>query len=128
MINVFLLCYCFRCAYFSMKDCTSTDACYPSSSNWYYSADHCPFLKIISSLSTYVTCQSNPWDGTLKTGYALFFAKPCNKIQIKKRKILSVLSGLPHLFFLDGRKQTLRPDDCRIELWTNPRWGGSSSL
>ena len=42
------------------------------------------------------------------------FAKPCNKIQIKKRKIASVLSGLPHLFFLDGRKQTLRPDDCRI--------------
>ena len=42
------------------------------------------------------------------------FAKPCHKIQIKKRKIASVLSGLPHLFFLDVRKQTLRPDDCRI--------------
>ena len=42
------------------------------------------------------------------------FAKPCDKIQIKKRKITSILSGLPHLFFLDGRKQTLRPDDCRI--------------
>ena len=42
------------------------------------------------------------------------FAKPHDKIQIKKTKIASVLSGLPHLFFLDGRKQTLRPDDCGI--------------
>ena len=42
------------------------------------------------------------------------FAKPCDKIQIQIRKIASVLSGLPHLFFLDGRKQTLRPDDCGI--------------
>ena len=25
------------------------------------------------------------------------FAKPCDKIQIRKRKIASVLSGLPHL-------------------------------
>ena len=68
MINVFLLCYCFRYAYFSMKYCTSRDACYSCSSNRYWSADHCPLLKIISSLSTYVTCQSNPWERTLKTG------------------------------------------------------------
>ena len=44
------------------------------------------------------------------------FAKPCDKIQIRKRKIASVLSGLPHLFFLGSRKQTLRPEDCRISL------------
>ena len=42
------------------------------------------------------------------------FAKLCDKIQIKIRKITSNLSGLPHLFFLDGRKQTLKPDDCRF--------------
>ena len=55
-------------------------------------------------------------------------AKPCDTIQIKQRKIARILSGLPHLFFLDGRKQTLKPDDCRIELWANFGWGGRSSL
>jgi len=44
----------------------------------------------------------------------LLFPKPCNKIQIQKRKIAKILSGPPHFFFLDGRKQTLRPNDCRI--------------
>ena len=42
------------------------------------------------------------------------FPKPCDKIQIQKRKIATILSGLPHFCVLDGRKHTLRPDDCRI--------------
>ena len=56
--------------------------------------------------------QALGWNSKNRLGS--LFAKPCDKIQIKKRKITSILSGLPHLFFLDGRKQTLRPDDCRI--------------
>ena len=42
------------------------------------------------------------------------FPKPCDKIQIQKRKIATVLSGLPRFCVLDGKKHTLRPDDCRI--------------
>ena len=42
------------------------------------------------------------------------FPKPCDKIRIQKRKIATILSGLPHFCVLDGRKHTLRPDDCRI--------------
>ena len=42
------------------------------------------------------------------------FASPAIKYKSKKKKIAMILSGLPHFFFLDGRKQTLRPDDCRI--------------
>ena len=49
-----------------------------------------------------------------KTRLGPLFAELCDKIQIKIRKIASTVLGLPYLFFLDGRKQTLKPDDCRF--------------
>ena len=65
------------------------------------------FVNIFNIPEQALGCNSNNRSGPL-------FAKPCDKIQIKKRKIATILSELPHLFFLDGRKQTLRPDDNSI--------------
>lgn len=76
----------------------------------------CRSLSFVGNNQQFVnTCQMPEqalgWNSKNRLGS--LFAKPCDKIQIKQRKTM-ILSGLPHLFFLDGRKQTLRPDDCRI--------------
>ena len=76
----------------------------------------CRSLSFVGNNQQFVnTCnmpeQALGWNSTNSLGS--LFAKPCDKIQIKTRQTM-ILSGLPHLFFLDGRKQTLRPDDCRI--------------
>ena len=76
----------------------------------------CRSLSFVGNNQQFVnTCnmpeQALGWNS--KNSLRSLFAKPCDKIQIKTRKTM-ILSGLPHLFFLDGRKQTLRPDDCRI--------------
>ena len=73
----------------------------------------CRSLSLVGNNQQFVnTCnmpeQALGWNSKNRLGP--LFAKPCNKIQIKKRKIATFLSGLPHLFFLDGRKQTLRQD------------------
>ena len=86
MINVFILCYCFRYVHFRLKDCAQRDAYYSSSSNRYCSADHCPLLEMISSLSAYVTRQGKPWHATLKTGQALFLSSPAIKYKSNKEK------------------------------------------
>ena len=77
----------------------------------------CRSLSFLENNQQFVNICNMPeqhlgWNSKNRLGS--LFAKPCDKIQIQKRKIASVFSGLPHLFFLDGRKQTLRPDDCRI--------------
>ena len=77
----------------------------------------CRSLSFVENNQQFVNICNMPeqalgWNS--KNSLGPLFAKPCDKIQIKKRKIAMILSGLPHLFFLDGRKQTLRPDDCRI--------------
>ena len=91
----------------------------------------CRSLSFVENNQHFVNIGNMPeeplgWNSKNRLGP--LFAKPWDKIQIRKRKIASVLSGLPHLFFLGSRKQTLRPEDCRISLWTNVGWGGSSSL
>ena len=115
IINVFILWYCFRlcllrhevlglkrCLQFQLKQqivkCRSLS----------FVENNQQFLNICN-----VPEQALEWNSKNRLGP--LFAKPCNKIQIKKKKkIATILSGLPHLFFLDGRKRTLRPDDCRI--------------
>ena len=91
----------------------------------------CRSLSFVENNQQFVNIGNMPeeplgWNSKNRLGP--LFARPCDKIQIRKRKIASVLSGLPHLFFLGSRKQTLRPEDCRISLWTNVGWGGGSSL
>ena len=77
----------------------------------------CRSLSFVESNQQFVNIRNMPeqalgWNSKNRLGP--LFAKPYDKIQIKKRKRATILSGLPHLFFLDGRKQTLRADDCRI--------------
>lgn len=79
----------------------------------------CRSLSFVENNQHFVNIGNMPeeplgWNSKNRLGP--LFAKPCDKIQIRKRKIASVLSGLPHLFFLGSRKQTLRPEDCRISL------------
>ena len=73
----------------------------------------CRSLSFVENNQQFVNICNMPeqalgWNS--KNSLGPLFAKPCDKIQIKKIKITSILSGLPHLFFLDGRKQTLRQD------------------
>ena len=67
-------------------------------------------MKITSSLSTCVKCQSKPWNVTLKNRLGPLFAKTCDKIQVKKKKererqrsINFVWASSP---FLSGWKKT----------------------
>ena len=114
IINVFILWYCFRlcllqhevldlkrCLQFQLKQ----------------QIVKCRSLSFVENNQQFVNiCNmpEQPLGKNSKNRLGPLFAKPCHKIQIKKRKITSILSGLPHLFFLDGRKQTLTPDDFRI--------------
>ena len=77
----------------------------------------CRSLSFVGNNQQFVNICNTPeqalgWNSKNRLGP--LFAKPCDKIQIKKRKIVMILSEFPHLFFLDGTKQTLRPDD-----WNN---------
>ena len=114
IINVFILWYCFRlcllqhevldvkrCLQFQLKQQIAK----------------CRSLSFVENNQQFVNICNVPekaleWNS--KNRLSPLFAKLCDKIQIKIRKITSNLSGLPHLFFLDGRKQTLKPDDCRF--------------
>ena len=120
IINVFILWYCFRlcllrhevlglkrCLQFQLKQqivkCRSLS----------FVENNQQFLNICN-----VPEQALEWNSKNRLGP--LFAKLCNKIQIKIRKIASNLSGLPHLFFLGGRKQTLKPEtagfNCELTL------------